>query len=231
MNEVILIVDDDTEFVEYARLCLEGIGYHVVTAFDGSSALNLANDLHPDVIALDVTMPGLDGWETCRRLKGMSDAPVIMLSARGRVRDVVRGLELGADDYLVKPFTTRELLARLQALLRRRQAARNGGRPSAPVYKVRDLEVDTVRQRATLRGRHIALTPTEYKLLSCLVRHAGRVLPHGFLLLEVWGTEYVDRPDFLKMHVHHLRQKIEDDPAQPGYVVTHWGVGYLMIDQ
>jgi len=144
VNEVILIIDDDTEFVDYLQLSLEGFGYRVVSAPDGASGLHVARDNQPDVVTLDISMPGLDGWETCRRLKAECTAPIIMLSARGRVSDVVHGLESGADAYLVKPFQTRELLARFTALLRRAQAVQHSRYIASSLYKARDLEIDMV---------------------------------------------------------------------------------------
>ncbi len=229
MNEVILVIDDDAEFVQYLKLRLEGFGYRVVTAQDGAMGLELAADAHPDLITLDIMMPGMDGWEICRRLHAVSNAPILMITARGRVGDVVRGLEIGADDYLVKPFNTSELLARVKAILRRAKA------PGAPQrtsnYKVRDLELDTDRRIVKIRGERVDLTPTEFKLLTCFISNAGRVLPHRYCLVEVWGPEYGDQVDYLKLYVRYLRQKLEKEPSNPEYILTEWGVGYRMVDE
>ena len=229
MNEVILVIDDDAEFVQYLKLRLEGFGYRVVTASNGQEGLELAGEISPDLITLDIMMPGMDGWEICRRLHAVTNAPILMVTAKSRVGDVVRGLELGADDYLVKPFNASELLARVKAILRRSQAPGQPKRTSN--YKVRDLELDTDRRIVKVRGQRVDLTPTEFKLLTCFISNAGRVLPHRYCLVEVWGPEYGEQVDYLKLYVRYLRQKLEEDPSKPEYILTEWGVGYRMIDE
>lgn len=229
MNEVILVIDDDPEFVQYLKLRLEGFGYRVVAAANGTEGMDLAGEINPDLITLDIMMPGMDGWEICRRLHAVTNAPILMLTAKSRVGDVVRGLELGADDYLVKPFNASELLARVKAILRRSKAPGTPKRTST--YKIRDLELDTDRRIVKVRGGRVDLTPTEFKLLTCFMNNPGRVLPHRYCLVEVWGPEYGEQVDYLKLYVRYLRQKLEEDPSKPEYILTEWGVGYRMIDE
>jgi two-component system KDP operon response regulator KdpE len=170
-------------------------------------------------------MPGMDGWEVCRRLRELSSVPIIMLTARNMKGDVIKGLESGADDYLTKPFSAAELEARIQAVLRR-SSIQGQGNSRALFYSNGYLTIDFDRRIVKVHGEAIDLTPTEFKLLSCLVRNEGRVLPHRYLLTEVWGPEYADEVDYVKLYVRYLRLKIEQNPADPVYIQTEWGVGY-----
>lgn len=222
----ILIVDDDRDLLEAVGLGLQlqWQGVDVVTATDGEEALRTFADEQPDVVLLDVGLPGLDGFDVLRRVREVSDTPVIMLTARGEELDKVRGLEIGADDYVTKPFSPLELLARIKAVLRRTDLA-----PPAramPSFVSGELAVNFDSRSVTKRGQPIALTALEYRLLYQLVRGAGHVMPRDTLLARVWGDEYRDQSDYLKVYVSRLRGKLEDDPDQPRYIITERGVGY-----
>lgn len=225
MKETILIIDDDADLAKIVQINLKREGYDTVVAYSGVEGLQKAYSCQPDLVILDIMMPGMDGWTTCRRLREISAVPIVMLTARGMEADIVRGLELGADDYIVKPFGSKELLARIHALLRRADTSTTK-RP--PVYSDADgeLTVDFVKRMVTVRGTKVDLTPTEFKLLSTFVQNEGRVLPHRFLLTQVWGPEYADEVNYLKLYVRYLRQKVEEDPSNPSYILTEWGVGY-----
>jgi two-component system KDP operon response regulator KdpE len=225
LKETILIIDDDADLAKIVQINLKREGYDTVVAYSGVEGLQKAYSSQPDLVILDIMMPGMDGWTTCRRLREISAVPIVMLTARGMEADIVRGLELGADDYIVKPFGSKELLARIHALLRRADTSTTK-RP--PVYSDADgeLTVDFVKRMVTVRGTKVDLTPTEFKLLSTFVQNEGRVLPHRFLLTQVWGPEYADEVNYLKLYVRYLRQKVEEDPSNPSYILTEWGVGY-----
>lgn len=220
----ILVVDDDHRMRRLLRLNLEKEGYRVATAEDGPASLEIAELETPDLILLDVTMPEMDGFTVLRRLREFSEVPVILLTAKGEEQDKVHGLDLGADDYLTKPFGPSELLARVRAALRRKQP----GDVSPPTIVVRDLEINAARRRVTRGDHEIRLTPTEYKLLHELAANAGKVLLHGDLLARVWGPEYRDEVDYLWTYVRYLRNKIEPDPSHPRYIVSEPGVGYML---
>ncbi len=220
----ILVVDDDPRMQRLLRANLERAGYRVDTAADGAAALDRMEIEAPDLVLLDVMMPVMDGL-TCRgRLRAFSDLPVILLTAKGEERDKVQGLDLGADDYLTKPFGPAELLARVRVALRRRTP---GTEPAPATLVVGDLTINLARRRVLRQGREIRLTPTEYKLLYELATNRGRVLLHGELLGRVWGPEYRDQVDYLWTYVRYLRHKIEPDPARPRYILSEPGVGYL----
>ena len=223
MKETILIIDDDAALAKIVQINLEREGYRTVVASSGMEGVQKAYSNQPNLVILDIMMPGMDGWITCRRLREISDVPIVMLTARGMEADVVKGLELGADDYIVKPFGTKVLLARIHALLRRTDASAT---KKPPIYSDGELTVDFVKRLVTVRSERVDLTPTEFKLLSNFVQNEGRVLPHSYLLTQVWGPEYVDEVNYLKLYVRYLRQKIEKDPSNPDYILTEWGVGY-----
>ena len=225
MEATILITDDSVEFTEMLQAYLEQYDYKVVPVPGGQEAVDYLNSKQrADVILLDVMMPGLDGWEVCRRLRELTNVPILMLTALDREVDLVHGLDLGADDYLVKPFHLSELKARIEAHLRR--ARMSGWESPYPAYSDDELYIDLPNREVRLRGRHVSLSPTEFRLLACLVRNAGVVVPHRSLLAEVWGPDYMRDIRSLKLYIRYLRQKIEPDPAQPRYVLTEWGVGY-----
>jgi two-component system KDP operon response regulator KdpE len=221
----ILVVDDEEQFAHVVELMLRQENFDVELASDGLAGLRKAFEVKPDLILADIMMPRMDGWEMCRRLRDVSDTPVIVVSARGREQDIVLALEMGADDYLVKPFGASELIARVHALLRR-----TGYRESASAKPLAfgNVTVDLEHHRVIRDGREVNLSPTEFKLLSILARASGRVLPHRYLLTEIWGTEYVNQTPYLRLYVRYLREKLEEDPDQPKLILTEWGIGYRM---
>jgi DNA-binding response OmpR family regulator len=224
----ILVVDDEPRMVHFIRLNLEHDGFEVVEAPSGSKALDRLRDRLPDLILLDVMMPELDGFETLRLVREISTVPIIMLTAKGEEDDRVRGLELGADDYITKPFSPRELVSRVRAVLRRTEAP---GTSVHEVIQVDDrLKLDFDRREVWVEGRLVQLRPTEYRLLYHLVQNAGWVVPHEQLLAKVWGYEYRDETHYLRLYINYLRQKLEKDPSNPEYILTERGVGYRFVD-
>ena len=225
MEATVLLADDSAEFTDMLQSYLQQHNYRVIAVPTGQQAIEyLSGNQRVDVILLDVMMPGLDGWETCRRLRELTNVPILMLTALDRDVDLVHGLDLGADDYLIKPFHLSELKARVEAHLRRARMA--GWNSPYPAYSDGELYIDLPNREVRLRGQHVSLSPTEFRLLACLVRNAGVVVAHRNLLAEVWGPDYMRDIRSLKLYIRYLRQKIEPDPAQPRYVLTEWGVGY-----
>ena len=222
----VLVVDDEPETVKYVSANLRARGYDVLTAEDGRTALKVFNESVVDLIILDIMMPGPDGFEVCQAIRRQSDVPIIILSARGQEKDIVRALDLGADDYLTKPFGVEEMLARVRAVLRRTAQVPTTPRPPLVVG---DLEIDFAARRVTVGGREVQLTPTEYDLLAHLAINAGRVLTHRTLLQSVWGPEYGEETEYLWAYIRRLRRKIEPDPSNPRYILTHPGVGYYLV--
>ncbi|MBN1657049.1 MAG: response regulator transcription factor [Anaerolineae bacterium] len=205
------------------RVRLQAEGYEVVSGCDGVAGLQSFQLHNPDLILLDVMMPRMNGWETCRRIRQLSDVPIIMLTAVNEELSTIRGLEMGADDYITKPFRFMELSARIRAVLRRRtQPITNG----AAVKIDERLTVDQKCRRVIVAGEARELSPIEFKILSCFVENIGRVLTHQSLLTQVWGWEYINETDYLKVYIHHLRQKIEPNPQKPRYIITERGLGY-----
>jgi len=225
----ILVVDDAPDVVESVRLgfMLQWREVEVLGAGTGEAALDIVEREHPDIVLLDVGLPDLDGFAVLRELRTFSDVPVVMLTARDDAMDKVKGLELGADDYVTKPFNHLELMARVKAVLRRLDMPAPASR--APSFRSGDLEVDFARQEARLRGERLDLTPTEYKLLYHLVRNAGHVLQHGTLLAKVWGREYMDETDYIRVYIRRLREKLGDDPDHPTYIQTERRLGYRFL--
>ncbi len=224
----VLVLDDDPRLVRLVRANLESVGYKVFVAMDAASALDLVEREMPDLILLDIMLPDVDGYEVCRRVREFSGVPIIMLTAKAEETDKVKGLRLGADDYLTKPFGVLELLARVAAVLRRTKATEDVQTP--PVFVCGDVRVDFVRRRVAVRGQEVALTLTEYKLLSQLVSNAGRVMLHEDLLSKVWGADYRNELEYLRAYIRHLRRKIEQDPGNPTYILSRPGVGYLFAN-
>ena len=221
----ILAVDDDRNNLKMVSFLLREEGYQVLTAENGETALQMVDAEHPDLVILDIMMPHLDGYEACRRIRQTMDVPIIILSAKGETSERVKGLELGADDYLPKPFEPSELLARVKAVLRRSEISTFDD-PNA-VVSVADMRLDPVGNRVVLEnGRAISLTPIEFRLLHCLMRNAGRTLSHDFLLSHAWGYEYEGYSNQIAVYVRRLRSKIEDDPANPERITTVRGLGY-----
>ncbi len=221
----LLIVDDEPDVVELIRASLESVGYEVTSATDGRQALEMAETEMPDLIILDIMLPGLDGYEVCRRIREFSAVPIIMLTARSAEVDLVRGFDAGADDYLTKPFAINELLARVKAVLRRSKFPDEI--VNRPALTAGEVTIDFARRRVTVRGREVKLSPTEYRLLSLLASNAGRVMLHQELLRRVWGPEYREATEYLRVYVRYLRQKIEREPAHPQFILTQPGVGYM----
>jgi two-component system KDP operon response regulator KdpE len=219
----ILVIEDEQEVVDLLALRLQQEGYEVLSAANGVEGLRVLQQEHPHLVVLDVMMPRMNGWETCKRIRQYSDVPIIMLTALGQETDKVRGLELGADDFVTKPFSLAELVARVRAALRRsRQPLSVDG-----IVQVDErLTVDRARRQVVVDGRKTELSPTEFRILDCFLDNAGRVLTHQSLLTQVWGWEYLDETDYLKVYVHHLRKKIEENPGKPSYIVTERGLGY-----
>ncbi len=219
----ILVIDDDNTIVKFLRANLRAEKYEVLTAASGEQALECIEKELPDLLLLDLMLPGMDGFEVLRRLREWSQAPVLVVSARGDDADKVRCLEMGADDYITKPFGVGELLARLRAAQRRAAQA-----SVEPVVSTGNLKVDLAGRVVSVEGHEVQLTPTEYDLLRVLARHAGRVLTHRQLLREVWGMDYQQESHLVRVNISNLRRKIEPDPARPRYVVTESGVGYRL---
>jgi two-component system KDP operon response regulator KdpE len=214
--------------IKFIRLNLEHDGFEVYEATSGPQALEKMRDQLPDLVLLDVMMPDLDGFETLRLVREISTVPVIMLTAKGEEDDRVRGLELGADDYVTKPFSPRELVSRVRAVLRRTEMP---GQATHEVIEVDDrLRLDFDRREVWVDGELVKLRPTEYRLLYHLVQNAGWVVPHDQLLAKVWGYEYRDETHYLRLYINYLRQKLERDPSEPVYILTERGVGYRFVD-
>jgi two-component system KDP operon response regulator KdpE len=227
-NRMILVVDDEERMARFIRLNLEHDGFRVAEAHRGYEAMEVLRDVMPDVVILDVMMPDMDGFEVLKMIREISAVPVIMLTAKGEEDDRVRGLELGADDYVTKPFSPRELVSRVRAVLRRSEG---GGGPSIEPIAVDDrLKIDFGRREVWVNGDLVRLRPTEYRLLYHLVQNAGWVLTYDQLLSRVWGYEYRDEPHYVRLYVNYLRQKLEEDPANPKYILTERGVGYRFVD-
>lgn len=222
----ILVVDDDVGLQKLARVNLESRGYQVLVASDGEAGLRCFEQENPTMVILDVIMPGMDGFETCRRIRAISDVPIVMLTAKDKEEDVVRGLECGADDYVIKPFSVDVLVARVRAVLRRTKFPEEMPQPS---FRSRDLIIDFQQHSVTMAGEEAGLTATEYKLLSLLARNAGRILTQDQLLERIWGWEYHGERHILQVAVARLRQKLGDDPHDPKYIVTKVGIGYTFL--
>ncbi len=224
----ILVVDDEERMVRFIRMNLEHDGFQVMDAYNGKQAIDKLRDT-PDVILLDVMMPDIDGFEVLETIREVSNVPVIMLTAKGEEDDRVRGLELGADDYVTKPFSPRELVSRVKAVLRRTEAS-SGGSMHGLIEVDERLKIDFDRREIWLEGKLVKLRPTEYRLLFHLVQNAGWVVSHDQLLQKVWGYEYRDEPHYVRLYINYLRQKLEKDPADPKYILTERGVGYRFVD-
>jgi len=220
----ILIVDDDPRLLRLVRVNLERVGFQVASATSGLAALDQLALEPPDAVVLDVTMPGMDGFTLTQRIREVSDVPIIFLTAMGEQAQKVRGLEIGGDDYLTKPFDPDELVARLRALLRR--SNKDSGNDNQQVLHAGDLDIDFVRHRVERKGEQIKLTPTEYKVLQQLAQQAGKLIPHADLLSKVWGPEYRDETGYLWVYIRALRQKLEEDPSNPRYIISEPGFGY-----
>jgi DNA-binding response OmpR family regulator len=224
----ILVVDDEERMVRFIRLNLEHDGFRVSEAYNGNQAINKIRSNLPDLVLLDVMMPDIDGFEVLRIIREVSSVPVIMLTAKGEEDDRVRGLELGADDYITKPFSPRELSSRVRAVLRRTETS---GPSTHGLIEVDDrLKIDFDRREVWVEGQLVKLRPTEYRLLYHLVQNAGWVISHDQLLAKVWGYEYRDEPHYVRLYINYLRKKLEKDPSDPKYILTERGIGYRFVD-
>ena len=229
MGDKILIVDDDPISIEIIEQGLQSEGYETLSAKDGQEAMRVFFNNQPDLVVLDVTMPKLDGYEVCRRVREISDTPIIMLTAMSGEEAIIKGLDMGADDYLTKPFRVGELLARIRATLRR---VRTEAEPADTVIYSDDyMSVDLDARRVTVKGEVVKLTPTEYKLLAMLVRNKGRLLEFRQLLEGVWGFEYIDDIDYLRVYIWYLRRKLEPNPQKPIYILNELNTGYRFEPQ
>ncbi|MBS4007201.1 MAG: response regulator transcription factor [Clostridium sp.] len=222
----ILVVDDEKTIVKGLKFSLEKEGYEVLAAYDGAEALSLFKTENPDLIVLDLMLPEVDGFEVCRRIRKGSEVPIIMLTARGEDIDKILGLELGADDYVTKPFNPRELTARIKAILRRSQLHSGKDQAGMQVIRLQDLQIDLFQRKVRIRDKEVDLTSKEFALLSLLASHPGRVFSREKLLEHVWGYDYYGDARTVDVHIRHLREKIEPDPATPQLILTVWGAGY-----
>ncbi len=224
----ILVIDDEPDVAEVVNLCftLQWPGSEVAEASTGNTGIDMVESVDPDLVILDIALPDLDGFGVCKSIREFSDVPIIMLTARDQDISKIKGLEVGADDYITKPFNHLELLARAKAVLRRSRTPQLAG--GGPPFVAGDLCIDFGARQVTVAGAPVQLTATEYNLLYHLARNAGHVLTHRTLLAKVWGHEYLEENDYLKVYVRHLRQKLGDDAQNPRYIVTERGVGYRM---
>ena len=225
-DPIVVLIEDELQIRRFLRATLAGQGYRLFEATTGADGLIEVASRQPDVVIVDLGLPDMDGLDVIRRLREWTAVPVIVLSARGQERDKVTALDAGADDYVSKPFGAGELLARIRVALRHTAGASHEGEEAA--FKVGDLEVDQLRRHVTLRGAEVKLTPIEYKLLTTLVRHAGKVVTHQQLLREVWGPSHDDQAHYVRVYMAHLRHKLESEPARPRYLLTEPGVGYRL---
>ena len=221
----VLVVDDEPRYLKLVRYNLEAAGYEVVTAANGEEALSLVAGKIPDLIILDIRLPDISGYEVCTRIREFSSVPIIMLTAKGEEREKVRGLRLGADDYVTKPFGAEEFMARVETVLRR---SRISEAKAPPILTIEELSIDFVQRKVTIRGQEVSLSPTEYRLLQCLAVSAGRVIVQEEILGKVWGPEYRENYEGLRVYIRRLRQKIEKEPEHPIYIITKPGVGYML---
>lgn len=223
-GKTVLVVDDEPHVVEFIAMNLELEGFRVVRAANGYEALEKAAREMPDLVVLDIMMPDIDGFETLEKLRDISAIPVIFLSAKGEEVDRIRGLDLGADDYITKPFGPRELVSRIRAVLRRTEPATAAAGSEIAVDD--ELRINFDQRKVIVRGKEVRLRPTEYRLLYQLVTNAGKLMTHEMLLSRVWGTEYRDEDQYVRLYVTYLRQKIEKDPKNPRYILSERGLGY-----
>jgi two-component system KDP operon response regulator KdpE len=226
-GKTVLVVDDEARMVEFIAMNLELEGFRVVRAANGSEALEKVSKEHPDLVLLDIMMPEVDGFETLEGLRETSSVPVIFLTAKSEEVDRIKGLDLGADDYISKPFSPRELVSRIRAVLRRTEPAAVTG---SEIVVDSELRVNFDQRKVVVRGQEIRLRPTEYRLLYQLVTNAGKLLTHEVLLSRVWGAEYRDEDQYVRLYITYLRQKIEKDPKNPKYILSERGLGYRFKD-
>ena len=223
---LVLVVDDDIRMLRMMKRILELEGFQVLIANNGDSALKTFDKETPDLVLLDIMMPDMDGYAVCQRIREFSQVPIIMVTARGDDKEKVEGLDIGADDYVTKPFSARELAARVRAVLRR---IANHAKPQEAIFRYKDLVIDFTSRRVTVSNEELKLTSTEYKLLSYISLNAGRVVTPDQLLNKVWGEEYIGAPHLLQVNIARLRRKLGDDAKKPVYILTRPGIGYIML--
>ncbi len=224
MKEKVLVIDDDVEFLNLTQTWLENAGFEALSAEDGINGLRRVYSSRPSLVLLDVNMPGLDGWEVCRRIRDMSEIPVIMVTVNAQRSDLLRGFNLGVDDYITKPVDFAELIARVRAVLRRSDMAEQKEGPDT--FDNGEIEVDWRSHQVYVRGKSVKLSSTEFKVLSCLIKNRGWIVTHEQFLQKAWGPNYIGDKSFVKLYIRYLRQKIEKDPRKPQLILTERGVGY-----
>jgi two-component system KDP operon response regulator KdpE len=224
MNQRVLLIDDDPELVGLAQTWLRNAGYDACTAKDGNEGLQQLYCYRPDLVLLDIAMPRMDGWEVCRRIRDMCEIPIIMVSVNGQKSDLVKAFNLGVDDYITKPIHFPELVARVQAVLRRHST--NAKQDEKAVFHNEEIDLEWRSRQVWVRGQRVTLSPTEFRLLSCLIENRGWVVTHEELLRKVWGPNYLGDRSYVKLYVRYLREKIEAEPSKPKWILTERGVGY-----
>ena len=225
MKEKVLMIDDDSDLLGLAETWLRNAGFEPFIAKDGIEGLQRVYSSRPDLILLDINMPRMDGWEVCHRIREMCDIPIIMVSINGQGADVIRAFSLGVDDYVTKPFNFSELMARVQAVLRRSGTASRQDDGNSSFHN-EEIDIDWRSRQVWVRGQQVVLSPTEFRLLSCLVENRGWIVTHEDLLRKVWGPNYFGDKSYVKLYVRYLRQKIEMEPSSPKWILTERGVGY-----
>jgi Response regulators consisting of a CheY-like receiver domain and a winged-helix DNA-binding domain len=231
MEPLILIVDDEKSIRSFLKLSIEIQGYKCIDACDGASALMLSVSQNPDILVLDLGLPDMDGVEVIKKLRQVSQLPIIIISARGHDREKVEALDAGADDYLTKPFSVPELLARIRVILRHKLLESNSNGTVNPIYKIKNLTIDTDKHRVWFNNEEIRLTPNEYRVLVLLAKNQGKVLSHKYIAENIWGGSLQSDTQSLRVCMGNLRRKLGQDPSQPEYIITEIGVGYRMIDE
>jgi len=224
MKEKILVVEDDLEFLNLTQTWLQNAGYEVITAVDGIEGMRRVYSGRPNLVLLDANMPKMDGWEVCRRIRDMSDIPVMMVTVDDQKDNRLRGFGNGADDYITKPVDFRELVARVQAIIRRANA--NSREETPETFDNGEIEIDWKSRQIWVRGNRVKLSPTEFKILSCLINNRGWIVTHEQLLEKAWGPNYIGDRSFVKLYIRYLRQKLEANPHKPKFILTERGVGY-----
>lgn len=226
MSNLVLVIDDDATLLGLLTQHLSRTAYHVITAVSGITGLQMFYDHHPDLVILDIMMPKMDGWTVCERIRETSDVPILLLTAKGEEQDRLRGFRLGVDDYVVKPFSSAELVARVGAILARYQRA-SSETHAAPIVRG-DIVIDLAERRVTRGGQPVRLSPTEFRLLAALAQQPGHIISARNLVVQVWGSEYADDVENVKRYIHYLRQKLEADAGHPRLILTERGFGYYL---
>ena len=230
IKPLILVVEDDNPINKFIKVSLEAQNYKCIETNLGSNAISLVYSANPDIIILDLGLPDMDGIDVIKQIRENTKAKIIVVSARGRERDKVEALDMGADDYLTKPFSISELLARVRVGLRNMNTVNNNFFEEQSVFKLRDLEIDYEKRKVSVRGENIHLTPIEYKIIVLMSKYSGRVLTHKFIIKEIWGSYLENETQSLRVFMASIRRKIEKDPAQPEYIITEMGIGYRLVD-